>query len=37
MTRPNGERYKVRTLDGTPDVQVIREARADGEHIFALR
>jgi hypothetical protein len=36
VTRPNGERYKVRTLDGTPDVQVIRDARLDREHIFAF-
>jgi hypothetical protein len=34
ITRPNGTRYKVRTLDGTPDVQVIREARPDREHVF---
>jgi nitric oxide reductase NorQ protein len=34
VTRPNGDRYKVRTLDGTPDVQVLREARPDREHVF---
>ena len=34
ITRPNGERYKVRTLDGTPDVQVLRDARPDREHVF---
>jgi nitric oxide reductase NorQ protein len=34
ITRPNGDRYKVRTLDGTPDVQVIRDARPDREHVF---
>jgi len=34
ITRPNGTKYKVRTLDGTPDVQVIREARPDREHVF---
>ncbi len=36
VTRPNGERYKVRVLEGTPDVQVIREARPDGEHVFCF-
>ncbi len=34
ITRPNGDRYKVRLLDGTPDVQVIRDARPDREHVF---
>jgi hypothetical protein len=34
VTRPNGERYKVRVLEGTADVQVIREARPDREHVF---
>jgi nitric oxide reductase NorQ protein len=34
VTRPNGERYKVRTLGGTPDVQVLRDARPDREHVF---
>jgi nitric oxide reductase NorQ protein len=34
ITVPNGTRYKVRTLDGTPDVQVLREARPDREHSF---
>jgi hypothetical protein len=34
ITRPNGTKYKVRMLDGTPDVQVIREARPDREHVF---
>ena len=34
VTRPNGERYKVRKLDGTADVQVIRDARPDREHVF---
>jgi nitric oxide reductase NorQ protein len=34
IVRPNGDRYKVRTLDGTPDVQVIRDARPDREHVF---
>jgi nitric oxide reductase NorQ protein len=36
ITRPNGDRYKVRTLDGTPDVQVLREARTDREHVFSF-
>jgi hypothetical protein len=34
IVRPNGERYRVRMLDGTPDVEVVREARADREHVF---
>lgn len=34
ITRPGGMRYKVRTLDGVPDVQILRESRADREHIF---
>jgi nitric oxide reductase NorQ protein len=34
ITRPNGERYKVRSLGGTPDVQVLRDARPDREHVF---
>jgi hypothetical protein len=34
VTRPNGERYKVRSLGGTPDVQVLRDARPDREHCF---
>ena len=34
IIRPNGTRYKVRTLDGTPDVAVLREARPDREHVF---
>jgi hypothetical protein len=34
ITRPNGERYKVRKLEGTPDVSVIRESRAVREHVF---
>jgi nitric oxide reductase NorQ protein len=34
ITRPNGQRYKVRKVEGTPDVQVIREARPDSEHVF---
>jgi len=36
IVRPNGERYKVRMLDGVPDVQVIRDARPDREHVFAF-
>ncbi len=36
VTRPNGDRYKVRLLDGTPDVQVLREARPDREHVFTF-
>jgi nitric oxide reductase NorQ protein len=34
VTRPNGDRYKVRMLDGTADVQVIRDSRPDREHVF---
>jgi len=34
IVRPNGQRYKVRKIEGTPDVQVIREARPDREHVF---
>jgi len=34
VTRPNGERYRVRSLGGTPDVQVLRDARPDREHVF---
>lgn len=34
VTRPNGERYRVRALGGTPDVQVLRDARPDREHCF---
>jgi hypothetical protein len=34
ITLPNGHRYKVRTLEGSPDVQVIRESRAVREHGF---
>ena len=34
ITRPNGDRYKVRMLDGTADVQVMRDARPDREHVF---
>jgi nitric oxide reductase NorQ protein len=34
VTRPNGERYKIRKLDGTPDVEVLRQSRPDREHVF---
>src|SRR4051812_16154000 len=34
VTLPSGVRYKVRTIDGTPDVQMIRESRPDREHVF---
>jgi nitric oxide reductase NorQ protein len=34
VIRPNGDRYKVRSIDGTPDVQVIRDSRIDREHDF---
>lgn len=36
ITRPNGQRYRVRKLDGTPDVQIVRDARADREHVFTF-
>jgi nitric oxide reductase NorQ protein len=34
VTRPNGDRYKVRKIDGTADVQVLRDSRPDREHVF---
>jgi nitric oxide reductase NorQ protein len=34
VTRPNGDRYKVRQIDGTADVQVLRDSRGDREHVF---
>jgi len=34
VVRPNGDRYKVRKIDGTADVQVIRDSRLDREHVF---
>ena len=34
VTRPNGERYKVRKIDGTPDVKVMQDSREYGEHVF---
>jgi MoxR-like ATPase len=34
VTRPNGERYKVRKIERTADVTVLQESRAYGEHVF---
>jgi len=34
VTRPNGERYKVRKLDGMQDVRVLQDSRAHNEHVF---
>jgi nitric oxide reductase NorQ protein len=34
VTRPNGERYRTRKIDGLVDVQMLRDARPDREHVF---
>jgi hypothetical protein len=34
VTRPNGERYKTRFIEGVRDVQMIRDSRAWGEHVL---
>jgi MoxR-like ATPase len=34
VTRPNGERYKVRTIEGVKDVTLIRDSRPEREHVF---
>jgi hypothetical protein len=34
VTRPNGERYKVRKIDGVDDVKVLQDSRLYGEHVF---
>lgn len=34
VTRPNGDRYKVRKIEGTQDVKVLQDSRSYGEHVF---
>jgi nitric oxide reductase NorQ protein len=34
ITRPNGDRYKVRKVEGVQDVVLIRESRPVREHVF---
>ena len=34
ITRPNGQRYRVRKLDGLVDVQMLRDSRSHREHVF---
>lgn len=34
IVRPNGERYKVRKIEGVRDVDLIRESRPVREHVF---
>lgn len=34
LTRPNGERYRVRMIEGKQDVALLREARLTRDHVF---
>jgi nitric oxide reductase NorQ protein len=34
VTRPNGEKYRVRMIEGKQDVMLLREARLERDHVF---